>query len=114
MRIRPLTVPRGCARIAWEAPPPPREVEPPRADPRVGAPAAGGGGPAAPVEELEREAVLAGLPGQALLGDVQRPLARQEAGVLARVRVAEHHRLAVAVSAQRVAVRRAGVERAHR
>src|SRR4051794_41370798 len=79
----------------------------------VGPAAAARRGAAAAVEELERQPVLARLPGQALLRDVQGPLAREEPRVLARVRVAEHDRLAVAVAAQRVAVRRGGGEGGH-
>ena len=71
--------------------PPPRDGEPPR-----------------PWKSSSSSAVLGRLRGEPLLRVVQRPLARAtKPGVLARVRVAEHHRLAVALRAQRVAVGRA-------
>jgi len=66
------------------------------------------------VEQLEQEPGFDGLSGEALLSDVQRPLARDEARVLARVGVAEHDQLAVGVGAQRVAVDRGLVQRRHR
>ena len=73
--------------------------------------AAARGRAAAAVEELELQPALGRLGGEPLLRDVQRPLARHEAGVLAGVRVAEHDQLAVAVRAQRVAVDGRVVER---
>ncbi len=76
--------------------------------------AAARGRAAAAVEQLELQARVRGLRGEPLLRLVQRPLARDEARVLARVRVAEHDQLAVAVGAQRVAVHGRVVELGHR
>ena len=97
IRIRPRSEPRGWARIARCVRPPPRDGEPPR-----------------PWKSSSSSPASARLGGEPLLRGVQRPLAGDEARVLARVRVAEHDQLAVAERAQRVAVDGRVVEHAHR
>src|SRR3712207_3401042 len=70
----------------------------------VARPAAPAGAAAAPVEEPQLHAVLAGNGGEVSLGLVQGPVTRHIAGVLAGIAVAEHDLLQVATLGQRGAV----------
>ena len=65
-----------------------------REDRAVGGPAAAADGAAATVEQRERDAVAPGDGDQRLLRLVEQPVGGQDAALLGRVRVAQHHLLA--------------------
>ena len=95
MRMRPCTVPRGCARIASKAGPPPRPTEPPR-----------------PWKICIRTPASANTAASARVAWLQAPHGGQVAAILVRIGIADHHFLAAARQRRRTHIGQATAIRA--
>src|SRR3990167_5598634 len=102
--IRPSSVPRGWALIAWWGGPPPRPGGPPP-------PAAGGA--AAPVEQLQRHAVLPRHGVQVPPRLVQLPVGGHEPPILVGIGVTQLNLLVPSASLQVLPVGRVTIQHGH-